>query len=62
LKAFILVLDTPYFTVPADDGTYSFADIQTGQYTLEAWHPSRRERSCQVAVPESGTAEAGFSF
>ena len=62
MKAFILVLETPTFAVPADDGTFSFADIPPGRYTLKAWHPSHGERSRKVVVPESGTAEADFSF
>ncbi len=62
MKAFIRVLETPYFTVPADDGAYSFTDIPPGQYTLKAWHPSQGEQSRDIVVPESGMAKADFSF
>jgi hypothetical protein len=38
MNATILVLRNPYFTAPADDGTFSLRDIPAGNYTLVLWY------------------------
>jgi len=38
-KAWILVLDHPYFTVSAKQGTFAIDDIPPGTYRVKAWHP-----------------------
>ena len=43
MSAIILVLETPYFTVPNTEGAYRFENIPPGAYTLVAWH-ARSER------------------
>ncbi len=34
MSAFIVVLESPYFTVPGEDGSYEIADVPAGSYTL----------------------------
>jgi len=38
MNATILVLRNPYFTAPADDGTFSLRHIPEGDYTLVLWY------------------------
>jgi hypothetical protein len=37
MEAFIVVLDTPYFTKTDDKGAFQIAGVPPGHYTLEAW-------------------------
>lgn len=38
MAAFVLVLETPYHTVVAADGTFTLADVPPGRYTVRTWH------------------------
>jgi hypothetical protein len=49
------VLDHPYFTIPALDGTFELTNVPPGQYTLVGWHERVGERQATVRV-ERGTA------
>lgn len=56
MKAFIQVLDHPYFDQTSFDGHFKLHDVPPGSYTLNAWHPRFGTRSASVSVPESGGA------
>jgi plastocyanin len=56
MSASILVLDHPYFTIPAVDGTYELTNVPAGQYTLIGWHERVGERSVTVRVEAGRTA------
>lgn len=62
MKAYILVLDTAFFTVPAETGAYTLTGVPVGTYKLTAWHPERGSQSRTVVVPASGEVQADFSF
>lgn len=38
MSAVVLVLDNPYFVIPAEDGRFTLGDIPPGDYVLIAWH------------------------
>ena len=38
MSAVVLVLDNPFFTVPAPPGQYAIDGVPTGEYRLVAWH------------------------
>ena len=38
MSAVVLVLDNPYFTVPAAPGQYTIDDVPAGEYRLVTWH------------------------
>src|SRR4051794_6124556 len=50
MSASILVLDHPYFAIPAVDGTYEIANVPAGQYTVVGWHERVGERTAIVPV------------
>ncbi len=54
MKAFIQVLNHPYFDQTSFDGHFEFRDVPPGSYTLNAWHPRFGTRNAPVSVPESG--------
>lgn len=47
MSALVLVRDTPWYTQPASDGSFSLGPVPAGAYTLHAWH----ERAPEVARP-----------
>ncbi len=53
MRAAILVLDTPHFTVTGADGTFQLPELPPGRYTLKAWLDSRTTLSRPVEI-ESG--------
>jgi plastocyanin len=53
MSASILVLDHPYFATPADNGTFTIADVPPGRYSLVGWHERIGERIAPIDV-ESG--------
>jgi hypothetical protein len=44
MSAVVVVLDTPWYTIPEVDGQYRIADLPAGNYRVTAWH----ERSSSV--------------
>ncbi len=34
MSAFIAVLESPYFTIPGEDGTYELTEVPPGEYTV----------------------------
>lgn len=62
MKAYILVVPSPFFAVPAGDGTFSIADVPEGTYVVKAWHPDFGYQERTVSVPASGSVSVGFTF
>jgi plastocyanin len=56
MSASIMVLDHPYFTVPAVDGTFALEGVPAGTHTVVGWHERVGERSGIVEVPAGGRA------
>lgn len=54
MSGFILVLDTPFFTVPDATGRYSLEGIPPGEYRLIAWHERIRPVATAVRVESGG--------
>ncbi len=54
MAAFIVVLETPHFTAPADDGAYAVAGVPAGQYAVTVWHPDLPEWHGSVTIPADG--------
>lgn len=62
MKAFILVLDNPYFAVPDAGGRFAIPQVPAGAYTLKAWHPTQGEQVLQIVVPASGAIAVDLSL
>lgn len=62
MKAYVLVLDNPFFTQPGREGRFQLNEVPAGTYTLKAWHPTQGEQAVQVVVPATGTVEVGLSL
>jgi plastocyanin len=56
MEAFIIVLDTPYFTTTDKNGDFTINDVPPGEYTVKAWHEKMRFNKQKMNVPPEGDA------
>ena len=62
MKAYIFVMDHPYFAVTSAKGEYQIKGLPAGKYTLTAWHEEFGEQDTEITVDATGAARAGFTF
>src|SRR6185437_2496676 len=62
MKAWIGVVDNPYFAVTKPNGEFDFKNVPPGTYTLEAWQEDLGTQDQQVTLAASGKATAEFAF
>lgn len=62
MKAWIGVVDNPYFAVTGADGGFEMKNVPPGVYTIEAWQEALGMQEQQVTVAASGKAAAEFTF
>ena len=55
MRAVVLVLDSPAFAVPGDDGRYALDGVPPGEYVLVAWHERAQPIRRKVRVTAGGT-------
>jgi plastocyanin len=56
MTAFVITLNTPYFTQANIDGSFRFDDVPPGQYKLHAWHDRAPEVIQDITVGTAGLA------
>jgi hypothetical protein len=62
MKAYINVVDHPFFAVTGEDGTFEIKGLPPGNYTLEAVQEQYGAQTQQVAVAAKQKATADFAF
>ena len=62
MRAFIGVVDHPYFAVTGPDGAFDLKNVPRGDYTLAVWQEKLGERKQAVHLAASGTVEVNFSY
>jgi hypothetical protein len=55
------VLDHPYYSVSAKDGTYKIANLPAGKYVLEAYHRKAGRQTKEITVGDQNQT-ADFTF
>ena len=50
MRAYVGVVDSPYYGVTSDDGSIQIKDLPAGEYTLEAWHEKYGIQTQKVTV------------
>jgi hypothetical protein len=62
MRAFIGVLDHPYFGVTTADGTFRLEGLPPGTYTVEAWHETLGMQTQSVTIGAKESRDVAFSF
>jgi plastocyanin len=62
MNALIVVLDHPWFTTPAETGSFTLPDIPAGEHTVAAWHERVGERRERVRVTPGQTTRVSFTL
>jgi plastocyanin len=62
MSAIVLVLDNPFFTMPAANGRYVLEDVPPGDYTVVGWHERIRPVLRTVHVAAGETARLNFNI
>jgi hypothetical protein len=62
MRAYIGVVDHPYFAVSAADGTFQIANVPPGTYTVETWHERYGTQTVQVTVAAQETADVQVTY
>jgi hypothetical protein len=62
MHAYIGVVDSPYFTVSAEDGSFAIHNLPPGTYTLGLWHEKLGTQEKQVTIAPRQTVVADFVF
>lgn len=62
MRAYIGVVDHPYFAVSGKDGTWRIGNLPPGDYVLEAWHETYGTRSGSFTLEPGGEATLDLTF
>jgi len=62
MRAFIGVVEHPYFAVTKANGTFELRNVPPGEYVVEAWHETLGTQDQKITVTPSGKVETSFSF
>lgn len=62
MRAYIGVLDHPYFSVSKEDGTFRIDKLPPGTYTLAIWQEKLGTQEQQIKVEPNGHAVVDFIF
>jgi plastocyanin len=62
MRAFIGVVNHPYFAVTGADGTFEIRNVPPGDYVIEAWQETMGTQELNQTVPPSGKIEISFAF
>ncbi len=62
MRAFVGVLEHPYFGTSGKDGRVALSNLPPGSYTIEAWHEQLGVKTQQVTVGPKESKEVAFAF
>lgn len=54
---YVVAVETPYFAVTADDGSYTIDELPEGSYEVSVWHERLPKTSRTVEVAGASTAD-----
>jgi hypothetical protein len=61
-RAYIAVMDHPFFAISNELGNYEIGGLPPGTYTLVAWHERLGEQQVELMVGSGETRRADFTF
>jgi plastocyanin len=57
MTSYVIVLETPYFAVSKEDGSYSIAEVPDGTYEVAIWHERFKKQTSTVTVRGQTTVD-----
>ena len=61
-RAYIAVMDHPFFAVSDESGRFEIRGLPPGTYTLVVWHARLGEQKLEITVAPGETRNADFTF
>jgi plastocyanin len=62
MRAYVGVMDHPYFAVTHDGGTFELKNLPAGTYTIEAWHERLGTQTQTVTLGEKESKQLTLTF
>ena len=62
MRAYVCVVDDPWFAVTDAGGAFTLAGVPPGDYVLEAWHEKYGKKTANVSLEPGGSGKATFTF
>lgn len=62
MRAYIGVLDNPFYAVSGRDGSFEIKGVPPGEYEIEAWHEKYGAQTMKLTVEAKGTASVEFTM
>ena len=62
MEAYVLALETPYYALSAENGSYEIKNVPAGKYSLKIWHEKLKAQTVNVDVPEKGDVTINFEI
>jgi plastocyanin len=62
MSALVLVRETPWYTQPASDGSFTLSGVPAGEYALHAWHERATEVTRPLTVPAEGVEQMALEL
>ena len=62
MRAYVGVVEHPYFAVTGEDGSFSIPNLPPGDYTIEAWQEKLGAQELEVHVEPSARQSVAFTF
>ncbi len=62
MRAFVGVLEHPYFGTTGADGRVALNNLPPGTYTIEAWHEQLGVKTQQITIGEKESKDVSFTF
>ena len=62
MRAYLGVVDHPYFAVTGPDGRFTFPNVPAGTYTLATWHERFGAQEAKTTVTAKETQDVSFHY
>jgi len=62
MRAYVGVLDHPYFAVTGADGRFTLPNVPPGEYVVASWHERFGTREARVTLGAKETKEVSFAY
>ena len=62
MSSYVGIVDHPYFTVTAGDGSFTIANVPAGKQTIRVWHEAMGSQTQTVDVQAGKTTNVDFSY